>query len=149
MASIAIEQTAWSKFKQKCSLVWLGNFYNRFNGLVPGARRWINDGWDGKIFHFFRLVSESVLSSSLYMFTFLFGVERNLNKKLAFEAPLHIKLGNLVFNVKCEKLLLIDQSVIISTNLQLNPTPTYLRGPTNFICYRWNFVIANIENKRR
>ena len=40
----------------------------------------------------FRLVSESVLSSS--MFTFLFGVERKTNKKLAFEAPLHIKLGN-------------------------------------------------------
>ena len=39
VASIAIEQTAWSKFKQKCSLVWLGNFHNRFNGLVPGARR--------------------------------------------------------------------------------------------------------------
>ena len=111
VASIAIEQTVWSKFKQKCSLglfPWLGNFHNRFNGLVPGARRWINDGWDGKIpeivleivtlrtVSFFRLVSERVLSSSLYMFTSLFGVEKKSNNEqwIAFKVPLHIKLGN-------------------------------------------------------
>ena len=33
--------------------------------------------------------------------------------------------------------------------IQLNPTPTDLRGLQNFICYRWNSVITNIGNRRR
>ena len=36
-----------------------------------------------------------------------------------------------------------------SNILQLNPTPTDLKGLTNFICYRRNSVIANIRNNRK
>ena len=36
-----------------------------------------------------------------------------------------------------------------TTDIQLNPALTDFRGPINYICYRWNSIIGNIENKRK
>ena len=31
--------------------------------------------------------------------------------------------------------------------VQLNPALTDFKGLTNFICYRWNFALANMKNE--
>ena len=33
--------------------------------------------------------------------------------------------------------------------IQLNPALTDFKGPTNFICYKRNSVIANVRNKKK
>ena len=43
----------------------------------------------------------------------------------------------------------IPQNINILAGIQLNPAPTDFKGPTNFICYRRNSVIANKGNKRK
>ena len=48
---------------------------------------------------------------------------------------------------------LVDVITIVGAyykfTIQLNPALTDFRGQTNFICFKWNSVIANIRNKRK
>ena len=99
-----------SKSKQKCSLShfpwfeifhWPCSWCEKINQWWLGWKKFLRLSlklslWE--LSHFSR-VSERVLSSSLYMFTFLFSNERKTktktNKKWkAIKASLHIRLGN-------------------------------------------------------